>query len=366
VTKPQHDAPDYARAVAFAREARPAATRSRPVSLAALGVAVLGLAIAGICAVSSGLVHARGSDASLGSAADVLTANPPEDLDMRALALGVVAMAVTPSAFSNETIPAGWMVIADSEAQWSSVQGDEGWSYLFDTGPGTAAQLMPYFTTNPVYKDVWCTRPGSGYDGSFCFLGRTGGHPSTPACDSATGLERPIRRWNTAHAIPCRILLQSEANPLTSGIRIDLLVDGDLALSRTMAIGNAGVVQQEAEAVISRQIEIVVDPLGQCGNDGFWTLLKVLTPDCNANLIADAVEIANGSVADINSDEVPDTCQCLGDVIPNGLVDGADLSALLSVWGTSGGLYPRADCNSDGLVDAQDLAIVLSGWGACP
>jgi hypothetical protein len=133
-----------------------------------------------------------------------------------------------------------------------------------------------------------------------------------------------------------------------------------------MAIGNAGVVQQEAEAVISRQIEIVVDPLGQCGNDGFWTLLRVLTPDCNANLIADAVEIANGSVADINSDEVPDTCQCLSDVIPNGLVDGADLSALLSVWGTSGGLYPRADCNSDGLVDAQDLAIVLSGWGACP
>lgn len=57
---------------------------------------------------------------------------------------------------------------------------------------------------------------------------------------------------------------------------------------------------------------------------------------------------------------------CPGDVISNGIVDGADLSALLSVWGTSGGLYPRADCNGDGLVDGQDLAIVLGGWGACP
>ena len=57
---------------------------------------------------------------------------------------------------------------------------------------------------------------------------------------------------------------------------------------------------------------------------------------------------------------------CPGDVIANDIVDGADLSALLSVWGTSGGLYPRADCNGDGLVDGQDLAIVLGGWGACP
>jgi hypothetical protein len=57
---------------------------------------------------------------------------------------------------------------------------------------------------------------------------------------------------------------------------------------------------------------------------------------------------------------------CPGDVVANGIVDGADLAALLSVWGTDGGIYPRADTNSDGFVDAQDLAAVLSGWGACP
>jgi hypothetical protein len=56
---------------------------------------------------------------------------------------------------------------------------------------------------------------------------------------------------------------------------------------------------------------------------------------------------------------------CVSDVIENGVVDGADLSAVLAVWGTDGGLYPRADTNGDGVVDGQDLATVLGGWGPC-
>jgi hypothetical protein len=94
--------------------------------------------------------------------------------------------------------------------------------------------------------------------------------------------------------------------------------------------------------------------------------LVILAPDCNGNSIADAVEIANGSATDANGDGILDSCQCPGDVVANGIVDGADLAALLSVWGTDGGIYPRADTNSDGFVDAQDLAAVLGGWGACP
>ncbi|MFZ9879794.1 MAG: hypothetical protein ACO3QC_00125, partial [Phycisphaerales bacterium] len=64
--------------------------------------------------------------------------------------------------------------------------------------------------------------------------------------------------------------------------------------------------------------------------------------------------------------QVVEKSPCVSDVIDNGIVDGADLSALLSVWGTAGGLYPRADCNGDGTVNGADLSIVLSGWGACP
>jgi hypothetical protein len=52
------------------------------------------------------------------------------------------------------------------------------------------------------------------------------------------------------------------------------------------------------------------------------------------------------------------------DVIPDGLVDGSDLSAILSKWG--GPYDPQrtaADVNLDGKVDAEDLAAVLFAWG---
>lgn len=53
-----------------------------------------------------------------------------------------------------------------------------------------------------------------------------------------------------------------------------------------------------------------------------------------------------GSGADLNGD---------------GLVNGADLAALLSVWG-SDGQGTGADINTDGIVDGADLADLLSNW----
>jgi hypothetical protein len=61
-----------------------------------------------------------------------------------------------------------------------------------------------------------------------------------------------------------------------------------------------------------------------------------------------------------------DVCDCLGDIDGNGLVNAVDIAALLSVWGTDGGIYPRADGNFDGTISAQDITILLSSWGACP
>ena len=57
--------------------------------------------------------------------------------------------------------------------------------------------------------------------------------------------------------------------------------------------------------------------------------------------------------------------QCPGDVSLNGVVDGGDLAAILSTWGTSGGSV-GGDINGDGIVNGLDLSFVLSGWGVCP
>jgi hypothetical protein len=160
--------------------------------------------------------------------------------------------------------------------------------------------------------------------------------------------------------------LESSVNPFTTGIRIDVRVDGITRYSRTLTSATSGTEQWWSEFEVNDQVDIVVDSLGNCGADGFSTWLRVLVPDCNSNLIPDAVEIANGSVYDRNHDGVPDSCQCLADVVENGVVDGADLAAVLAVWGTDGGIYPRADTNVDGIVDGSDLAVVLSSWGGCP
>lgn len=59
--------------------------------------------------------------------------------------------------------------------------------------------------------------------------------------------------------------------------------------------------------------------------------------------------------------EAPIAAPCPGDLDTNGQIDGADLTLLLSGWGTSAG-----DVNGDGVTDGSDLTVALGGWGACP
>jgi hypothetical protein len=47
-----------------------------------------------------------------------------------------------------------------------------------------------------------------------------------------------------------------------------------------------------------------------------------------------------------------------GDLDGNGVVNGADLAAVLAYWGT-----PAGDVNGDGTTDGSDLAVVLGNWG---
>ena len=56
---------------------------------------------------------------------------------------------------------------------------------------------------------------------------------------------------------------------------------------------------------------------------------------------------------------------CPADIIRDGVVDGIDLGAILSAWGTSGGTIDT-DINNDGVVNGLDLSYILGGWGPCP
>lgn len=90
------------------------------------------------------------------------------------------------------------------------------------------------------------------------------------------------------------------------------------------------------------------------------------TATSNSQLLTILSLDGSGCGPKIDDVRITELFPCPGDVIQNGVVDGSDLAAVLTVWGTNGGIYPRADTNGDGAVDGTDLATVLAGWGACP
>ena len=53
---------------------------------------------------------------------------------------------------------------------------------------------------------------------------------------------------------------------------------------------------------------------------------------------------------------------CPADLNGDNMVDGADLTLLLSAWGQKGS---SADLNGDTTVDGADLTVLLSNWGSC-
>ena len=55
--------------------------------------------------------------------------------------------------------------------------------------------------------------------------------------------------------------------------------------------------------------------------------------------------------------------QCLGDVVPSGIIDGVDLAQTLSSWGPCANC--PADIDGDGAVTGNDLGQLLAGWGPC-
>ena len=84
--------------------------------------------------------------------------------------------------------------------------------------------------------------------------------------------------------------------------------------------------------------------------------------DCNNNQVCDVEEIATNPGLDINLDGTIDSCQCIADVIADGVVNGVDLASVINDWGMADS---PADIDRNGTVGGSDLAIILSAWGPC-
>jgi len=91
-----------------------------------------------------------------------------------------------------------------------------------------------------------------------------------------------------------------------------------------------------------------------------------LGPDCDNDGKSDECAIASGA-PDTNHNNIPDTCECIGDIYVDGIINGGDLGVLLAYWGptTNAAASIACDLNVDGVVNGSDLGILLAYWGPC-
>ena len=111
--------------------------------------------------------------------------------------------------------------------------------------------------------------------------------------------------------------------------------------------------------------DIALGVLRDCDQSGVPDICEFpsASTDCNLNGIPDLCDVVSAFSSDVNTNFVPDECECSGDIDANGRVDVDDIIDVITSWGASGA--SAADVNSDGIVDAADLVIVLAGYGIC-
>ena len=89
-------------------------------------------------------------------------------------------------------------------------------------------------------------------------------------------------------------------------------------------------------------------------------IADLTSADCNENGIPDECEIAAGAAADDNGDGIIDDCQvCLGDLDGDGDTDQSDLGVLLAAYL----INAQGDIDGDGDTDQADLGLLLSDFG---
>jgi hypothetical protein len=112
-----------------------------------------------------------------------------------------------------------------------------------------------------------------------------------------------------------------------------------------------------------------LQPVGNLGGEisTIDCVVSAICEDCNHDGINDAEQIASGQTPDNNHNNIPDTCECIGDIDLDGTIGGSDLGIMLAYWGpvTTESVSLASDLNADGFVNGSDLGVLLAHWGAC-
>lgn len=330
-------APDLARSVAFAREARrsrkaegstSAAWFSRPRTRAIAVLGLLALASTAIAGFSAIREHEAFRSAFLDAAADVPAARIREVDVMRKVAMLTGLLGASNQVFAQElVVNGGFESVVSQNCGWICVgvgsSAIPGWNVVLNT-------VDRQRTAPPTCM------PGGwlAFDGQYSI--------DLNGCSLGGAIEQSVVvEPGSLHRLTFALTVNPGADNLPVEGRLLVRIGKQVfqfTAPRTGATLQTWYTHSIDFTPTSSPLTLRFESLNQ-EHPGQW-----------AGPVLDAVSLNR---------------LCPGDVIANDVIDGADLAAMLSVWGTNGGIYSRADTNGDGDVTGADLATLLSSWGAC-
>ncbi len=253
-------------------------------------------------------------------------------------------------------VAAGLMLIGTSAAAVDPLAltlvqaSSEGWPHL--VGP---QGFMPEFSLPDFDDSAWALGSAPFGFGTGC------GYPIATAWQLNSDLL--LRRWIT---LPAPGILRVSA---AIDNDVQAFIDGQ-ALSDLQQFDGCGLEFRYVADSTPREpgTYLIAVRARDRGGESFLDVIVegVFSDDCNDDGIVDYSQILDGTVGDLNDNGIPDACECLADVNQDGVVNGADISAVLGFWGLAGKPLPAADITRDGVVDGADLAVLLGSWGECP
>ncbi|HUN82531.1 MAG TPA: thrombospondin type 3 repeat-containing protein [Phycisphaerae bacterium] len=263
------------------------------------------------------------------------------------------------------------LVIADSVADFSGVQGQKGWYYGYLVAPYGSDNFQPLtqFGRDSDYGiTAWHEQLGVG--GYWTALAQTFVTPNGPTtcCGRQNVGQWVCRRWVSDRSGPVRLSghiakVAAQGCGGCDGERAKVFVDGvgvsDQFVDQTDATGVSFDIA--ASLNIGSKVDFVIDPLGYDGQDQSTFTATIRGGDCNNNGIPDSCDIAGGTSTDCNADGVPDECEPFIDCNHNSTPDICDIANGTS-QDCNGNSVPdecetggTTDCNHNGVPDLCDI-----------
>lgn len=161
--------------------------------------------------------------------------------------------------------------------------------------------------------------------------------------------------FTVAVAVPVMVTASGSAGGQAFGAQPTPAVmafSGTLTIAGATATFQASGASTETVGPLPAPPPIVSQPL---------PLPTVLPPGSTANLLLSGTfgEGSGSSVLDFSIVAAGVPAPVAGDLNGDGIVNGTDLTILLSAWGTANA---QADVNDDGTVNGSDLTFLLSNW----